>query len=489
MIRLLAVFLFAVGLVAGQDPASRPASTASRPAAPISDAEWNEWMSELAETATKDVFAAAENAVSISLHEARRLVECGAKPIEVKGQQASFLQPVSYVVAGFDPARTVLEVQGGGHRVEYGKGFGVRGVEGLDVSAKGEICAGDAKTGKLDPLAVIGIQKPGSKEIIKIPWDPNPKDRITFVVVKNSDAKAGTMPALAGSLKSRGAKAVVIVDDAGVAATSGGSQMFRRDRYRKPPSEDLPALFVTRDVAKTLGAAAGLPVDIVFDPKKFAADLKDPDKHSDAARSDLHLNVRYRMKDLDIPNVVGQIEGAEASEAVLVSAAAGGSGRPAATLLLAARLLASASPKPRRTVILCLFSGADLPMGGEDWFLTHAAAPAPRFVAAIHLAENEPRKVASHGAIQLLAPTRSSGQDLQAAAGEVMHQAGHESGAPSAGPHAQAALDVFAGRQVPSIAFLPGDASLEDGIALARIVSDLALQMANRPERPALPKR
>jgi hypothetical protein len=288
--------LLASGLAAGQEPQSRPASRAS---AEPTAAVWQEWMEGLTPKQNVDVFAEAEYAVGAAGFTAARMIDCGARPFDIKGEKPSLLRRVPYVVAGFDPKLTYVEVSNTSPpvRVPYGKGFGARGVESLDVTGLGEMCLGDAKSQKADGGDEVDVDpelmqkileallKGGSEPIridatkltTKAAWDP--RNRVLLTAVRNNSATPAAVPRFARGLKARGAKAVLLMDNEGADATSSPAAVMRRDRYRRPITEDPPALFLTVAAGKTIGHAAGVPVGVLLDsseePQRIADKVSD----------------------------------------------------------------------------------------------------------------------------------------------------------------------------------------------------------------------
>jgi hypothetical protein len=478
-----------------QDPESRPAT---RPAGEPTAAEWQEWMEGLAPKPGADDFLRAEYERSAAGFTATRLKDCGATPIEIKGEKPSFLQRVLYTVAGFDPKQTFVQAtRPSGGKIEFGNGFGVRGVESLDVAGIAEMCVGDAKSQKtegsedaIDPEVMrkilegflnggpITIDATKLQNVVRV-WDP--KNRVVLTAVKNNDQNPASVPRFARGLKGRGARAVVLIDDRGAAATSGPPGVSRRDRYRHPNAEDPPALFVTEQAAKKLGDWAGVPIDLILSPGGGAGGPA-----LDATRSELRVSVKYRKLDVDIPNVVGKL-GSGSGEFVLVSAPGGGSGNLAAALLATTRLLSGMPPPARRSVIVAVHSRPELPAGGQDWFLGHPLLPLGRIVAAVHLAAIDGAFDSSQsGSVQLLSAARGS-QDLQALAAEALRANGGAAVAAGKSTDAQRAVDAYVSRGIPAIGLLATGETMEDGLALARVASALARALADREARPAAP--
>jgi hypothetical protein len=424
-------------------------------------------------------------------------------PIDAKTGKAPLLQRVPYVVAGFDPKQTFIHAtRPSGGKIEFGNGFGVRGVESMDVAGIAEMCVGDAKSQKaegaddgfdqelLDKI-LEAFLKGGTIEIdasklnaMRL-WDP--KGRVLLTTVRNHGDNPASVPRFARGLKARGARAVVLIGDRGAAATSGAPEVTRRDRYRRPPAEEPPALFLTQQAAKKLGDWAGVPIDLILSPEDAGSGAL---PRIDQARSELRVSVRYRSKDLDLPNVLGRLPGTDPSEAVLVSAPAGGSGHTAAALLAATKVLATIPAQARRPILLVVHSRPELQLGGHDWFLGHPPIPLAKIVAAVHLGESEgpgEGDVPAPGAVQLLKAKRAS-QDLEVLAAEAFRANGLAPSPAGKCPNAQRAVDAYAARGIPAIGLLATGETIEDGMMVARVAGALARTLADRDSRPSAPR-
>jgi hypothetical protein len=484
------------GLCRGQEPESRPSAG---PAPEVTTQEWTEWTEGLASRDSVNPFMLAAHESLRASFAAARIIDCGARAWTTKTDEPAVLQRVIYAVAGFDPSQTFVEVPNAKPpvRVVYGQGLGVRGLESLDVAARGEMCVGDAKT-QAAKGTDVEVQEQLKNEFRRALGNPfrdessfavkggvvtadvwSPWNGVMFAAVRNNAESPATVPAFVSSLKARGAKAVLLVDDLGAQLTSGPVSSSRRDLFQGPPLELPSALFITIEAAKALGVASGVPIARLLDSAGEAARV------TTTTRSRLRVSVRYRVDDVDVPNVVARV-GSQTSEYVLLSASGGGNGHAVAQLLAATKLLAR-TQSARRSVVVAIVSGADLEMGGQAWLLENAPVPLGQIVAAIHLSSKTPREGEDvPGLLEVVKAARAS-PDLQSAVVDAFERNGLPLNEATNDGEVRRAVDAYAARGIPAIGLLLTAGSFDDGLAAARTAAAVTRDFAEREGRPALP--
>jgi len=311
--------------------------------------------------------------------------------------------------------------------------------------------------------------------------------------------------------RSRGAKALLVIDDAN---HRPATDRFRR-WLREPQAEEygLPVYYLSRDrVQRALGTRMNLgtvsaEIDRDFEPKSRAL--------NGLTVNAVDQTVKVRRP---VRNVIGLLKGTDPSvqaETVIVGAHydhLGRSGRfsmsqnstgqthhgaddnasGTAAVIEMARAAVDARTEFRRSVIFMTFAGEEHGLLGSSHYVNHPSVPIDKTIAMINL--DMVGRAGGRILVDGLANAPSIDEDLKAAESSSSLKMTALRGGPGAGASDDAS---FLLRKIPSINFFSGFHSdyhrpsdtwdkidAAGGAAVADLALALARQLANRAERP-----